>query len=305
MNVYVARASWTTEGAKLRAVRERVFIIEQGVPRELEWEDDDVSQHFYAYDDAGRVLGTARLHPTGQIGRMAVLPEHRNLGIGRRLLELAIAEARRLGLPRIFLHAQSHAQGFYEKSGFVMHGGEFEEAGIPHVEMTLPAGEEDAHSARTMSRFHGDDVARDALLATIAATQRYLDVQSAALDHALFDSDVVADLVSKLARRHATSRVRILVDDVKEIVARGHRLVELARRLPSKVEIRRATDGKASQDGTFVVGDSTAVWLLQEQDPYAGWSSPHAPVRAERLLVEYVRRFERAVNDPELRLLKL
>ena len=125
--------------------RYKVFVEMLGwqldTPPGLERDQFDHSGTLYlaARDAQQNVIGTARLMPTGQIGRMAVLPEHRKNGVGRRLLELAVAEARRLKLPHVFLHAQSHARGFYEKSGFVAHGDEFEEAGIPHVEMTLRA----------------------------------------------------------------------------------------------------------------------------------------------------------------------
>jgi predicted GNAT family N-acyltransferase len=138
VSVTVAIASWHVLETQLRDVRQRVFTVEQGVPAELDVDGADPNcVHFVARDERGGVLGTARLMPTGQIGRMAVLPEHRNHGIGRRLLDMAVAEARRLDMPHVFLHAQSHAKGFYEKSGFVAHGDEFEEAGIFHVEMTL------------------------------------------------------------------------------------------------------------------------------------------------------------------------
>ena len=138
MNVSVEAVPWQTHEAKLRDVRQRVFTVEQGVPAEIEVDGTDPScVHFIAHDERGIALGTARLMPTGQIGRIAVLQEHRKHGIGRRLLDMAIAEARRRDMAHIFLHAQSHARGFYEKSGFTAHGDEFEEAGIPHVEMTL------------------------------------------------------------------------------------------------------------------------------------------------------------------------
>jgi len=138
MKILVAVAPWRQWEAQLRRVRQRVFTVEQGVPAEVDVDGTDPTcMHFVAQDARGTVLGTARLMPTGQIGRMAVLEEHRKHGIGRRLLDMAVAEARRLDMQHVFLHAQCHAKGFYEKSGFVAHGAEFEEAGIPHVEMTL------------------------------------------------------------------------------------------------------------------------------------------------------------------------
>jgi predicted GNAT family N-acyltransferase len=309
LGVRVSTVPWATHGAALRALREIVFIREQGVPRDLEWDGhDEVSQHFAAYDERDVLVGTARLMPTGQIGRMAVVKDRRGTGIGRQLLDLAVAEARRQGLRHIHLHAQSHAQDFYRKSGFVVVGAEFAEAGIPHVEMTLQSQATQAAApltTSTMQTFRGEAQARDGLYAIIEGARRYVDVQSRALDHALFGTDRAVVLISALARRHATSRVRILIDDSSTILSRGHRLVELARRLPSKIEIRRATDVQPARDGTFVVADESAVWLVQEEEQYVGWFSPHAPIRAERLLAEYTRRFDRAVNDPDLRLLRL
>lgn len=128
--------AWHTHAHALRHIREVVFIIEQKVPREEEWDDqDEGSQHFIAEDQDGHALGCARLLPTGQIGRMAVLREQRGSGIGRRLLEAALEEARTQGMREVFLHAQTHALEFYRKSGFVPYGDEFMEAGIPHREM--------------------------------------------------------------------------------------------------------------------------------------------------------------------------
>ena len=114
-----------------------MFIEEQNVPQELEWDGmDETSVHFVAESSDGGVIGTARLMPSGQIGRMAVLIPYRNHGIGRKLLDFAIGRADQLGVKKVFLHAQSHALEFYRKAGFVVEGPEFDEAGIPHRSMT-------------------------------------------------------------------------------------------------------------------------------------------------------------------------
>lgn len=134
--VRTRRVPWHSHAHTLRQIREIVFIIEQKVPREEEWDDqDEGAEHFIAEDQQGRAVGCARLLPTGQIGRMAVLREQRGSGIGRRLLEAALDAARARGMREVFLHAQTHAIEFYRKSGFIAHGDEFMEAGIPHREM--------------------------------------------------------------------------------------------------------------------------------------------------------------------------
>ena len=121
-----------------RPVREKVFIEEQGVPRELEWDQwDERCEHAVACDSKGRAIGTARLVPDGRIGRMAVLVEWRRRGVGAALLEALVARARERSMPRVTLHAQTRAAGFYRRFGFNERGGEFSEAGIAHVEMAL------------------------------------------------------------------------------------------------------------------------------------------------------------------------
>jgi predicted GNAT family N-acyltransferase len=121
-----------------RPIRQEVFVEEQKVPRELEWDEWDArSDHAVAYDAQGRAIGTARLLPDGRIGRMAVLKECRGRGIGAALLEAMLDRARERSMARATLHAQTRAAGFYRRFGFSERGGEFLEAGIPHVEMTL------------------------------------------------------------------------------------------------------------------------------------------------------------------------
>lgn len=137
MTAYTIRATdWARDAERLAAVRRAVFIVEQGVPEDMEWDaDDTAAMHFLALDDAGRAIGCARLLPDGQVGRMAVLPAWRGRGVGGALLTAVLAAARVNGHMTLTLSAQTHAAGFYAGAGFVSEGAEFEEAGIPHVAM--------------------------------------------------------------------------------------------------------------------------------------------------------------------------
>jgi len=130
--------TWDKARPLARPVREKVFVDEQKVPRELEWDEwDERCDHAIACDADGRAVGTARLTPDGRLGRMAVLRECRGLGAGAALLEALLVRAREMSLTRVTLHAQTHAAGFYRRFGFSERGGEFLEAGIPHFEMVL------------------------------------------------------------------------------------------------------------------------------------------------------------------------
>ena len=129
------RADWPGELATLRAIRDEVFVREQSVPVELEWDElDPVSQHVLAF--AGdRAIGTGRLLPDGHIGRMAVLRDWRGKGVGGALLTALMDVARIRGLSRVELNAQIHALAFYERHGFHAEGAEFLDAGILHRRM--------------------------------------------------------------------------------------------------------------------------------------------------------------------------
>lgn len=132
----VIDADWLQYEAAIRDIRHSVFVLEQGIPAELEWDGSDAHGfHVLALLDDARAVATGRLMPDGRLGRMAVLAEWRGRGIGRAILARLEACARRQHLSRIYLHAQTAAAGFYRQAGFDVCGDPFEEAGIAHVEM--------------------------------------------------------------------------------------------------------------------------------------------------------------------------
>jgi len=132
----IAMAHWPEDRDTLAAVRELVFVREQGVPLDLEWDGrDDSAIHVLARAADGQAVGTARLLPTGKIGRMAVLAAWRRRGVGRAMLAFLLEAATTRGFQRVFLNAQTSARRFYAQEGFTDQGGVFEEAGIPHIRM--------------------------------------------------------------------------------------------------------------------------------------------------------------------------
>lgn len=136
MSINVRLLPWSEARDTARAIRYAVFVEEQGVPVELEWDEwDEPSWHAIAYDAHGVPVATGRLLPDGHIGRMAVLASARGTGIGARVLDALMAKAEELGYPELVLNAQSHAAPFYARVGFHQVGEPFEEAGIPHFEM--------------------------------------------------------------------------------------------------------------------------------------------------------------------------
>jgi predicted GNAT family N-acyltransferase len=133
----IEEGDWPTLGPLAGPVREKVFVLEQGVPLDMEYDDADlVSRHVLARGPTGEAIGTGRLLPDGHIGRMAVLSKWRGKGVGTVLMSRLMEVARGRGLEQLALNAQTAATGFYRRFGFVEAGAEFTEAGIPHITMT-------------------------------------------------------------------------------------------------------------------------------------------------------------------------
>lgn len=138
MNIRIVTGDWNDLREDAQRLRVEVFVIEQGVPIELEWDEgDEVSIHAVAYDESGQAVATGRLLPDGHIGRMAVRKSARGKGIGSEVLAALLKEAKREQFNELLLHAQTHALAFYTKHGFQIEGDEFLEAGIPHYRMRL------------------------------------------------------------------------------------------------------------------------------------------------------------------------
>ncbi|MFE9168434.1 GNAT family N-acetyltransferase [Streptomyces kebangsaanensis] len=131
------------------AVRKEVFVVEQGVPQDIEYDAHDaVAVHVLAVREDGTPLGTGRLlygeaaaartggeKSVGSLGRLAVTRDARGLGVGAALVRALEDTARARGLTAVDLHAQTHALGFYERLGYTAYGPEFPDAGIPHRAM--------------------------------------------------------------------------------------------------------------------------------------------------------------------------
>jgi predicted GNAT family N-acyltransferase len=133
----VRRAVWAQDETAIAQVRRKVFIEEQAVPEDLEWETQDPHCAWFVACHESAVIGIARLTPAGRIGRMVILAPWRRHGVGSALLTAALGEARRLDLPGVHLSAQTHAVSFYARFGFRAEGDVYPDAGIPHIDMTL------------------------------------------------------------------------------------------------------------------------------------------------------------------------
>ena len=138
----VQSGSWGLLEMDAKRIRRAVFIEEQHIPEQDEWDvQDAVSLHFVLYtlteNDQAKAIATARLLSDHSIGRVAVLQAHRGKGIGRLLMKKVIEQAKKEQREYVKLSSQVHAVAFYESLGFVKEGQEYLDCGIPHIDMRL------------------------------------------------------------------------------------------------------------------------------------------------------------------------
>lgn len=138
--VTLRTGDWAALGTDAATVRTEVFVNEQAIPMDMEWDDADASAlHAVIHNRLGQPLATGRLlvqaQGVGKIGRMAVIRVMRGTDLGRDVLQALLAAAWERDDREVVLHAQCSAASFYARQGFLVRGPEFDEVGIPHVEM--------------------------------------------------------------------------------------------------------------------------------------------------------------------------
>lgn len=290
----VQAVAFEQAAADLRAVRDVVFVQEQGVPVEIERDAlDPLSRHVIARDAQGRAIGTGRLTPDRRIGRMAVIPEWRNRRVGAALLKALLVEARTLGW-KITLHAQVAALAFYARQGFLPYGDRFVEAGLEHQSMRLVLGGVNPVLRR--------DAGLAALLGVIEGARRQLLVYSRDLDPGLLDT---AEAMAAL-RRFAVGggEVRVLLHDPDAPRRALAPLIGLSQRLPSAFTFR-AIEEPVDRDyaSAYVANDGGGWYFRTLGHRFDGETRLDDEARARQLRAHFTPVWERARPCTEYRAL--
>ena len=136
-NFTIKQTTFNDDMDAIKYIREQVFIKEQHVPVELEWDGLDDKAIQLLVTDNQQPIATSRMLSDGHIGRMAVIQAYRNQGIGSQMLLKLIEIARQNGLDKVFLSAQVEAIDFYQKYGFTINSETYMDAGIPHKDMSM------------------------------------------------------------------------------------------------------------------------------------------------------------------------
>ena len=295
--------SWNLEASSLRRIRDQVFTEEQGVPPEIEQDDHDATATHFLVKQAGTAVGCGRLLPDGKVGRMAVLQEYRGRGVGGELLDAIVKHAYGNGVSRLYLHAQSQAADFYRRAGFQAYGDEFEEAGIPHVAMSLEPDYSNADSFITGVDF--PEPFATLAVALSKGARRHLRIYSHRLDHEVFDNPELASALTRLVRRGRQSDIRILINDAMPMTSRGHRLLELSRRLSSTISIRVLDEHPELPEATFVVRDNDGILYKPDEHGANGFYEPGSRASAKRFVTAFDTLWRWGQIDPRLRRLTM
>lgn len=314
---HVEPADWATEHAAMRAVREAVFIDEQQVSVEEEWDGlDPDCRHVLARDADHVPIGTGRLTPQRTIGRMAVLKDWRGRGVGAALLQALVDQARALGWDHVSLHAQVHALGFYQRHGFIAEGESFMEAGIEHRTMRRalqPVPAAPGERGIPMQRPDYELLEGGTREEITAAFQRVLgDARHAVVIHhrdlgpGVLDQAPVLAEIRRLATSGRGADVRIQLGDPDQVLREGHRLIPLAQRLSSSIHLRvPVEEADRAYPSAFVANDVGGYLMLPLLERFEGRGATNNPGTSRQLWRYFDEVWERAEPATALRSLGL
>ncbi len=311
---HVEIADWSRDDQRtaLLDLRGTVFIQEQGVPEQRERDGLDVDcWHVLARDEAGQPIGCGRLTPQHKIGRMAVLPEWRGRGVGVALLRELVARARAQGWPEVALDAQVSAIGFYEREGFIAYGDEFEDAGLAHraMHLALPARIDEPAPLRDIGALPAGSRSETAAarLQLLCDARHRLFIYLPLLDNDIYASAEELAELRRIAISGRGAQIRILLHDPAAALRNDHRLIALAQRLPSAIQIRTPVEeADLAYISAYLLNDTGGYLFLPEADRAAGSRRPPRPRRARRRLQQHFDEvWERAERASALQTLNI
>lgn len=303
----------TSDRDALLSVRQDVFVLEQRVPLDLDRDADDPRcTHVLARALDGTAIGTGRLAPGGQIGRMAVLHDWRRRGVGAMLLHTLLDLARTRKLDTVTAHAQRDAVSFYLRHGFEEEGDEFEDAGIPHQQvrckLDAPIEPERPPLPPAPQPIFLQTNTREELIAgtkaLLAGARHSMCVCVRELHPLLLNDTACMVELRRLAISGRGASIRMIVQDLTRALNEGTRLLELAQRLSSSIEIRRPVEpANLNYPSAFMCVDTRGYLFRPIEYSMVATGSTYAPGRHAELMRLFEDVWNRSEPWPELRAL--
>lgn len=329
--ISVRVVDWESTEA-LRDIRRQVFIVEQQIAEDLEWDSDDpVSTHFLL-TFGEEPVGTARLLEDGHIGRVAILPAWRGRKLGEQLMLEVMAHAQARGMHTLLLSAQSYALDFYRRLGFRTCSEEYLEAGIPHFAMrrdiepdTLPPIEflspgrfsihnpEDAvvmlreldmpwqlGEQRDLIEID-EQQASDHLLWVLSQARRRVLIHAADQAVWLFNRKDVIVSLEQLIARQPKARIQILLQEASKPFLQGHTLLNLMHRFPSLIDIRKQHPERTKAPQVYMLVDDSGILMLPRAIRREGFIRYNSPDQVRRWNNTFEDLWASSQSDPAIR----
>lgn len=315
-NFRVEPADYNADFADLRAIREAVFVVEQHIPENIEFDVIDRNcYHFIARDDQHQAIGTGRLSPDNKIGRTAVLESWRNKGVGKALLLAILEKARKLGVSEVTIDAQINVVPFYEKFNFLKSGNIFTVADIPHQTMHLsleplakPSRPElkPREALVEIAELTSQEDTVGAVLQLIGKARRQICIYTPDLEPLLYGKTEVLEALKQFAINSSGGLVMIILQDTLAARNQPHALIDLVQRLPSTFFLRTPTEADDLQyPSAYLLNDRDGYLFRQRSNHMHGVWSPNMPARNRQLTGEFDTVWQRCRPCTEFRALGL
>ena len=287
-SITIEIAQWPQDSATIKDIRKKVFVIEQGVEPEIEWDGKDhTCTHVLARLD-GEPVGTGRIQPNGHIGRLAVLASQRGKSLGKSMLEQLIRVAEEQGHEHVFLNSQVQAVGFYEHFGFIVEGTVFMVAGIPHQRMEMKLSEskqEDDILAK--SKLSGIEENYAAILELTYSARHTIEIFTPDLDRRLLSRQSLIQTLKGFIKVSSKSQLRIIVTDPSTAIRYDHLIIELSQEFPSYVQIKKTHREYQHLPYSYIIIDGKAVLYRPIADDYEAQLDIKDGREARRLQAEF------------------
>lgn len=283
---YLEPANYVADHDDIVRVRHAVFVVEQNIPEELEFDElDPLCHHVLARDNQGRAIGTGRLTMEGKLGRLAVLPAWRRQRVGESLVRTFVERARGLGLTAVTASAQVSVLGFYQQFGFNPEGAVFMEADIPHQTVRLnlrplqpivrQASAKSAVEIMHSVKITTGEANVAATVDIIANARRDLYIYSRDLECSVYAHKQVVAALKQFALRQRNGSMQIIIQEPERLRNQAHPVIELAQRLPSHLLLRAPVELEdLNNNSVFVVNDNDGyLFRLQGSRSDGHWST--------------------------------
>lgn len=280
-------ATWPDDRSKIKSIRRKVFVIEQGVDPKIEWDGKDAQcLHVLAYQ-GDEVIGTGRMQANGHIGRLAVLSVWRGRGVGKGIISTLIQAAQK-DHSYVYLNSQVQAIGFYETFGFVADGAVFMEAGIPHQRMELHFRESNGEDlSLDIKDRQGIEDNYQALIELCSSARLSIDIFTPDLDRRLMSRGTFIKVLKEFIKISSKSRVRALIHQPAIPIRYDHRMIELSQDYSSYIQLRETHPEYNHHPYSYVLVDSRAYLFRPHADEYSATLEFEDGVRGRHLHAEF------------------